>query len=302
MVPDIATFRDRTKSPIKKVVYGVLSLGWNGSSRHWHRYERAYLILAALATPLVLSVHSVVSFDFAVAQLPGWHATIFPPYFVAGAIFGGFAMVLCLAVPARELFGLKDIITKRHLDNMGKIMLATGMMVGYSYMAEAFIAAYGGNEHEQFTFLNRALGPYAWSYWTMMFCNVMLPQILWVKKIRQNILILWIVAMFANIGMWFERFVIIVTTLTRDFLPSSWHAFWPTWVDLCTLAGSFGLFMTLFLLFCRYLPTVAMAEVKTVMPQAHAHGGGHTEDERRADYRPDEHLNPDHDAPRFGNR
>jgi molybdopterin-containing oxidoreductase family membrane subunit len=300
MVPDLATFRDRSKGKIRQFIYGIFALGWNGSSRHWHRYERAYLLLAALATPLVLSVHSVVSFDFATAQLPGWHATIFPPYFVAGAIFGGFAMVLCLAIPAREFFGLKDIITKRHLDNMGKILLATGMMVGYSYLTEAFIAWYGGNPTEQFTFRNRAFGPYAWAYWTMMWCNVIAPQFLWSSKLRKNLAVLFIVAMFANIGMWFERFVIIVTTLTRDFLPSSWHSFTPTWVDLGTLAGSFGLFFTLFLLFCRFLPMVAMAEVKSVMPQAHAHGSHGLADAHRSDYRPDEHTNPDYDAPRGG--
>jgi len=299
LIPDIATFRDRAKSKFAQAAYGIFAIGWNGSSRHWHRYERAYLLLAGLATPLVLSVHSVVSFDFATAQLPGWHATIFPPYFVAGAIFGGFAMVLCLAIPARELFGLKDIITKRHLDNCGKILLATSMMVGYAYMSEFFIALYAGNSHEQFTFINRLTGPYAWSYWTMMFCNVAAPQALWSAKLRKNLLALWIVAMFANIGMWFERFVIIVTSLTRDFLPSSWHAYWPTWVDLSTLAGSFGLFFTLFLLFCRFLPMVAMAEVKTIMPQAHAHGHGEDEhDSHAADYRPDEHSNPDYEAPR----
>ena len=302
LIPDLATFRDRAKGRIKPVIYGIFSVGWNGSSRHWHRYERAYLLLAALATPLVLSVHSVVSFDFATAQLPGWHATIFPPYFVAGAIYGGFAMVLCLAIPARELFGLKDVITKRHLDNMGKILLATGMMVGYSYMTEIFMAFYSGNSFEVFTFKNRSLGPYAWAYWLMSFCNIVAPQAMWSKKCRHSMWILWTVAMFANIGMWFERFVIIVTTLTRDFLPSSWHNFIPTWVDLGTLAGSFGLFFTLFLLFCRYMPMVAMAEVKTVMPQAHAHGHGDPHDRGQADYRPDEHLNPDRDAPRFSNR
>jgi molybdopterin-containing oxidoreductase family membrane subunit len=301
LIPDIATFRDRSTSKVKQLVYGFFALGWNGSSRHWHRYERAYLLLAALATPLVLSVHSVVSFDFATAQLPGWHATIFPPYFVAGAIYGGFAVVLCLAIPARELFGLKDIITKRHLDNMGRILLATGLMVGYSYLTEIFVSFYNGNQYEVFTFKNRVLGPYAWAYWTMMSCNVFIPQLLWSGKIRNNSLLLWIIAMFANAGMWFERFVIIVTSLTRDFLPTSWHNFWPTWVDLCTLTGSFGLFMTLFLLFCRYLPTVALAEVKTVMPQAHAHGP-HGPDSHSSDYRPDEHHNPDRDAPRFSNR
>jgi Ni/Fe-hydrogenase subunit HybB-like protein len=301
MVPDLATFRDRSKTKLKAMLYGIFALGWNGSSRHWHRYERAYLILAALATPLVLSVHSVVSFDFAVSQVNGWHTTIFPPYFVAGAIYGGFAMVLCLAIPARELFGLKDIITKRHIDNMAKIMLATGMMVAYSYGMEFFVAAYSGNRHEQFTFVNRAFGPYGWAWGVMTFCNVFAPQVLWSKKMRSSIWIVWIAAMCGNVGMWFERFEIIITSLTRDYLPSSWHAFWPTWVDLCTLAGSFGLFMTLFLLFCRYLPTVAMAEVKTVMPQAHAHGG-QGPDAHRADYRPDEHHDPDRDAPRFANR
>jgi Ni/Fe-hydrogenase subunit HybB-like protein len=301
MVPDLATFRDRSTSKVKKIVYGVLALGWNGSSRHWHRYERAYLILAAIATPLVLSVHSTVSFDFAVAQLPGWHTTIFPPYFVAGAIYGGFAMVLCLVIPARELFGLKDIVTRRHIDNMAKILLVTSMMVGYSYTMEFFVAAYGSNNFERFTFHNRIMGPYCWSWCVMFFCNVVAPQICWSKKLRSNMLLLWVAAMCGNVGMWFERFEIFVTSLTRDFLPSSWHAYWPTWVDLCTLAGSFGLFMTLFCLFCRYLPMVAMAEVKTVMPQAHGHGG-HPGDARKADYRPDEHHDPDHDAPRFANR
>jgi len=300
MVPDLATFRDRAKGKVRQIAYGVVALGWNGSSRHWHRYERAYLLLAALATPLVLSVHSVVSFDFATAQLPGWHATIFPPYFVAGAIFGGFAMVLCLAIPCREFFGLKDIITKRHLDNMGKILLATGMMVGYAYLCEAFIAWYGGNPTEQFTFKNRAFGPYAWAYWTMIWCNVIAPQFLWSSKLRKNILFLFVIATFANIGMWFERFVIIVTTLTRDFLPSSWHNFIPTWVDLGTLAGSFGLFFTLFLLFCRFLPMVAMAEVKSTMPQAHSHDPDAHPDTQRSDYRPDDHHDPDYAAPRGG--
>jgi molybdopterin-containing oxidoreductase family membrane subunit len=301
MVPDLATFRDRAKTRVKQVAYGIFALGWNGSARHWHRYERAYLLLAALATPLVLSVHSVVSFDFAVSQVNGWHTTIFPPYFVAGAIYGGFAMVLCLIIPARELFGLKNIITKRHIDNAAKILLATGMMVGYAYAMEFFIAAYSGNKYEAFTFYNRALGPYCWSWCVMTFCNVVAPQIVWSKKLRSNMIVLWVAAMCGNVGMWFERFEIIVTSLTRDYLPSSWHAFWPTWVDLCTLAGSFGLFMTLFLLFCRYLPTIATAEVKTVLPAAHAHGA-HGPDSQRADYRPDEHHDPDKSAPRLANR
>ena len=303
LIPDLATLRDRATKRAHKIVYGILAMGWRGSATHWYRYETAYLLLAGLATPLVVSVHSVVSFDFAVSQIPGWHTTVFPPYFVAGAIFGGFAMVICLAVPARSLFGLKDIITMRHMDNMAKITLATSMMVGYAYMTEFFVAAYSGNPHEAFTFHNRALGPYCWNWCMMTFCNVVAPQLLWSKKVRTNMLLLWIVAMLGNAGMWFERFEIIITSLTRDFLPSSWHAFWPTWVDLCTLAGSFGLFFTLFLLFCRYLPTVAIAEIKTVMPQAHAHAHElHGEDAKRTDYRPDEQHDPDRDAPRLKNR
>jgi Ni/Fe-hydrogenase subunit HybB-like protein len=304
MVPDIATFRDRSKGKIRQIVYGIFSLGWNGSARHWHRYERAYLLLAALATPLVLSVHSVVSFDFAVSQMPGWHTTIFPPYFVAGAIYGGFAMVLCLVIPARELFGLKDIITRRHVDNMAKVMLATGLIVAYAYGTEFFVAAYSGNPHEQFTFLNRVFGPYWWGWCIMTFCNVVTPQLMWSKRLRSKMWVVWVAAMCGNVGMWFERFEIIITSLTRDFLPSSWHAFVPTWVDLCTLAGSFGLFGTMFCLFCRFLPTVAMAEVKTIMPQAHAHGHDHDlgSDVHKTDYRPDEHHDPDKDAPRFANR
>lgn len=277
MIPDFATLRDRAKDSIRYYAYGFLSLGWNGSSRHWHRFERAYLILAALATPLVLSVHSVVSFDFAVSQLPGWHTTIFPPYFVAGAVFGGFAMVLTLAIPARQFFGLKELITLRHIENMNKIMLATGMIVGYAYSVEFFIAWYSGHHFEQFVFMNRPLGPYWWAFWVMVCCNVMFPQLLWFKRCRTSLVVTFLVAMGANVGMWFERFVIVITSLHRDFLPSSWGIFIPTWVDLGMLAGSFGLFFTLFLLFCRFLPMVAMAEVKAVMPQAHAgHGkAGH---------------------------
>jgi Ni/Fe-hydrogenase subunit HybB-like protein len=288
MVPDLATFRDRAKTKWKYYIYGLLALGWTGSSRHWHRFERAYLILAALATPLVLSVHSVVSFDFAVSQLPGWHTTIFPPYFVAGAIFGGFAMVLTLAIPARQLFGLRQIITPRHLENMCKIVLVTGSMVGYAYMLEFFTAWYSGNPQEGFIFRARALGPYAWAYWTMITCNVVAPQLFWWRRARQNVWLMFAIVLAVNVGMWFERFVIIVTSLSQDFLPSSWHIFVPTWVDLLTLAGSFGLFFTLFLLFCRYLPMVAMAEVKTVMPQA-APAHEHVPRKRAFDYNPDEY-------------
>ncbi len=282
MIPDLATLRDRSKSTIRKWLYGIFSLGWTGSARHWHRYERAYLILAALSTPLVLSVHSVVSFDFATSVIPGWHTTIFPPYFVAGAIFGGFAMVVTLALPARELFGLKEIITLRHLENMCKIILVTGSMVGYAYAMEFFIAWYGGNSYEGFTFISRAKGPFAWAYWIMVSCNVLAPQLFWFRTCRQNIWIMLFVVMCVNVGMWFERFVIIVTSLSADFLPANWGGYVPSWVEVCTLLGSIGLFMTLFLLFCRFLPVIAMAEIKTVMPAAHgtAHHG--------FDYNPDE--------------
>lgn len=271
MIPDLATLRDRAQNKIRYWIYGLLSLGWRSSNRHWHRYEIAYLLLAALATPLVLSVHSVVSFDFAVSIIPGWHTTIFPPYFVAGAIFSGFAMVVTLLAPARQYFGLKDFITVRHLDNMNKIILATGSIVAYAYAIELFIAWYSGNAYERFAFLNRAIGPYMWAYWIMISCNVFVPQLFWFKKFRTSVPLMLIVCLLVNVGMWFERFVIIVTSLSRDFLPSSWGMYKPTWVEIGMLIGSFGLFMTLFLLFCRFLPMVAMAEVKGVMAeQEHA--------------------------------
>jgi len=266
MIPDLATFRDRATGFWRRLAYGTLALGWRGSNRQWHRYERAYLLLAALATPLVLSVHSVVSFDFATSVLPGWHTTIFPPYFVAGAIFSGFAMVVTLMVPAREFFGLKDLVTPRHLENMNKVILATSWMVGYAYGIEFFAAWYSGSPYEQFALFNRALGPYWWAYWLMVICNVIVPQAFWFKRVRTTPWMMMIVAILVNVGMWFERFVIIVISLSRDYLPSSWGYYKPTWVDLCMLAGSFGLFFTLFLLFCRYLPMVAMAEVKMVLP------------------------------------
>jgi molybdopterin-containing oxidoreductase family membrane subunit len=276
MVPDLATFRDRAKTKLRAALYGIFALGWRGSNRHWVNFEKAYLLLAAFSTPLVLSVHSVVSFDFATAQLPGWHTTIFPPYFVAGAIFGGFAMVVTMAIPARELFGLKNLITLHHLENCCKVILVTGTMVGYGYSMEFFMAWYSGSHAELFTFLNRATGPYAWAYYTMLFCNVISPQFFWFKKVRTNLWGMLFVVMCVNAGMWFERFVIIVTSLTRDFLPSSWGSYHPSWVDVCTLAGSIGLFMFLFLLFMRYLPMISMVEVKAVTPAAHPHkGGGH---------------------------
>ena len=273
LVPDLATVRDRAKTRLRRFWYGLFALGWNGSNRQWHRYERAYLLLAALATPLVLSVHSVVSFDFAVSNLPGWHTTIFPPYFVAGAVFSGFAMVGTCLVPARKWFGLQHIITLHHLENMNKIILATGSMVGFAYATEFFIAWYGGNPNESFAFVNRAFGPYAWAYWIMVTCNVVTPQLFWFKKVRTNIPAMWIMYAFVNVGMWFERFVITVTSLSRDFLPSSWAYYQPTLVDILTFVGSFGLFFTLVLLFIRFLPMIAMAEVKTVMPIADAHSG-----------------------------
>lgn len=271
LVPDLATLRDRAKNQVGKLLYGLFSLGWRGSMRHWVHYERAYLLLAALSTPLVLSVHSVVSFDFATAQLPGWHTTIFPPYFVAGAIFSGFAMVQTLMLPARLWLGLKDIVTIKHIENMNKIILVTGTMVGYAYGVEFFIAWYSGNEYESFTFINRAFGPYAWAYWTMVTCNVLTPQLFWFKKIRTSITMSFILSIFVNIGMWFERFVIIVTSLNRDFLPSSWHYFTPRIWEPVFFIGSFGLFFTLFLLFVRYLPVIAMAEVKGVLPHGDEH-------------------------------
>jgi molybdopterin-containing oxidoreductase family membrane subunit len=271
LIPDFATIRDRAESKTRRIVYGILAMGWRGSSRHWHRYERAYLILAALSTPLVLSVHSVVSFDFATAQLPGWHTTIFPPYFVAGAIFSGFAMVAMLLIPAREFFGLKSIIEVRHLELMMKIILATGTMVGYAYAMEFFIAWYSASSYEQFTFINRAFGPYAWAYWAMVSCNVIFPQLFWFKKVRNNLGAMMVICVLVNVGMWFERFVIIATSLARDFLPAAWGYFVPTIFDFTTFLGTFGLFFTLFLLFCRYLPIVATAEVKAIHPAAHGH-------------------------------
>jgi molybdopterin-containing oxidoreductase family membrane subunit len=273
MVPDLATLRDRSKTRIQQAIYGFLALGWRNSHRHWHRYEKAYLLLAGLATPLVLSVHSVVSFDFATSQIPGWHTAIFPPYFVAGAVFSGFAMVGTILIPARKWFGLEQIITKHHLENMNKIILATGSMVGFAYATEFFMAWYSGNPNESFAFINRAFGPYAWAYWTMVTCNVITPQLFWFKKLRTNLAVMWVMYIFVNIGMWFERFVIIVSSLSRDFLPSSWAYFRPTPVDMLTFLGSFGLFFTLVLLFIRFLPMIAMAEVKTVMPIADAHSG-----------------------------
>lgn len=272
MIPDLAVLRDRAVKVWRKYFYGILAMGWRGSNRHWSNYEMAYLMLAGLSTPLVLSVHTIVSFDFAASLLPGWHTTIFPPYFVAGAIFSGFGMVLTLMLPLRAIFGLHDLITQYHIDCMCKIILATGSMVGYAYSMEFFIAWYGANPYEGFAFINRAFGPYAWAYWIMIACNVISPQLFWFKFIRHNTALVWIICIFVNVGMWFERFVIIVTSLANDFLPSSWNYYSPTFVDIATFFGTFGLFSVLFLLFIRFLPLMPMAEIKAVMPQADVHG------------------------------
>lgn len=276
LIPDLAIARDRAKQPLRKFVYGLLSLGWQGSNRAWRHYEKAYLLFAGLSTPLVLSVHSIVSFDFAVSVVPGWHTTIFPPYFVAGAIFSGFAMVSTLIILMRRFFHLEHLITKNHLELMNKIIIATSLMVGYSYATELFMAWYGGVAVERYVFMNRALGPYAWAYWTMVTCNVLVPQLLWIRPIRRNPLLMYPIVLLVNVGMWFERFVIVVTSLHRDYLPSSWDYFSPTWIDIGLFTGSVGLFLTLMLLFCRFLPTIATAELKAVAPNAQpARGGSH---------------------------
>jgi molybdopterin-containing oxidoreductase family membrane subunit len=286
LIPDLATIRDRARGALAKTLYGIFSLGWRGSTRHWQHYEVAYLILAGVSTPLVLSVHSIVSFDFATSILPGWHTTIFPPYFVAGAVFSGFAMVMNLMLIARYVLGLQAYITPVHLDNMNKIMLVTGNIVGFAYLTEFFIAWYSGNPYEGFTFFNRAFGPYAWAYWTMMTCNVISPQLFWFKAIRRNIPAMFIISIIINIGMWFERFVIIATSLHRDFLTSSWGYFRPTLVDILTFTGTLGLFLTMFLLFCRFVPVIAVAEVKAVL--AHQKHREHGEHSQHAVYTPHE--------------
>jgi len=268
LIPDLATLRDKAKSMPVKVVYGMLSLGWRGSARHWQRYEHVYLLLAGLSTPLVLSVHTVVSFDFAIGIIPGWHATIFPPYFVAGAIYAGFAMVLTLAIPIRKMYGLEDFITLRHLENMGKVTLVTGMIVGYGYISEAFFGFYSANKYEGFMILNRMFGPYWYMYWTLVLCNIITPQLLWFRRIRTTPITLFAVAMVVNVGMWLERFVIVVTSLHRDFLPSSWGMYYPTIWDWMTFIGTIGMFVTLFFLFIRFLPMISIFEMRTMAPEA----------------------------------
>ena len=287
LIPDFATLRDRARNSIRRLVYGFLALGWRGSNRHWQNYERAYLILAALSTPLVLSVHSVVSFDFATSLMPGWHTTIFPPYFVAGAVFSGFAMVMTLMLITRAVYGMRSLVTMKHLELMNKIILVTGSLVGYAYAMEFFIAWYGGNEYERFVFVNNRLtGPYAWAYWIMISCNVLSPQVFWFKRFRTSIPVMFVVSILVNIGMWFERFVIIVTSLFRDFLPSSWGYFRPTLIDIFTYAGTLGLFFTAFLLFIRWVPMIAIAEVKGVMPEADPHFGHDEEHEHEESHEP----------------
>jgi Ni/Fe-hydrogenase subunit HybB-like protein len=277
LIPDLATLRDRAKSRLPQIIYGILALGWRGGNRQWRHYEMAYLLLAGLSTPLVLSVHSIVSFDFATSIMPGWHTTIFPPYFVAGAIFGGFAMVLTILLPASRLFPqINDMITRNHVDKMAKIILLTGSIVGYAYLMELFVAWYGANKFESFTFFTARAnfdgkGWYQWSYWIMMFCNVISPQIFWFKKMRTNYIVVFIVCQFVNVGMWFERFTIIVTSLAQDFLPSSWGRYSPSTTEILTFVGTFGIFLTLFLLFMRFLPMIAISEVKGVTPEADPH-------------------------------
>jgi molybdopterin-containing oxidoreductase family membrane subunit len=265
LIPDLATLRDRSTSRLGRIVYGILAMGWRGSALHWHRYEVAYLLLAGLATPLVVSVHTVVSFDFAVGIVPGWHSTIFPPYFVAGAIYAGFAMVLTLTIPLRALYGLKDFITTKHLENMAKVMLATGLMVAYGYIMELFMAYYSGEHTEKFVAENRMIGPYAPSYWALIACNVLAPQILWFKRARQSPIILFCMSLVVSVGMWLERFVIVVTSLHRDFLPSSWGNYQGTFWDWAMYLGSIGLFLTLVFLFIRFLPMISIFEMRTLV-------------------------------------
>ncbi|HTW49469.1 MAG TPA: NrfD/PsrC family molybdoenzyme membrane anchor subunit [Acidobacteriaceae bacterium] len=268
MIPDLGTLRDRAQSKFAQFFYGLLSVGWRGSVRHWVRYETASLLLAGLATPLVLSVHSVISLDFAVALLPGWHTTIFPPYFVAGAIYSGFAMVLTLAIPIRTFYHLEDLITIRHIDNCGKVMLATGMVVAYGYSTEVFMAWYSASHWEYFMMWNRMFGPMGWSYWVLITCNIALPQLMWLRKFRSNVGLMFLMSLIVNTGMWFERFVIVVTSLTRDYLPSSWGTYRATKWDYATFAGTLGLFTFLFFLFVRFLPMIPMSELRLMLPQA----------------------------------
>jgi len=268
LIPDLATLRDRSPSLVGRKIYGILAMGWRGSARHWQRYETAYLLLAGLSTPLVVSVHTIVSFDFAVSVIPGWHATIFPPYFVAGAIFSGFAMVVTLSIPIRKFYDLEDFITAKHLDNMARVMLATGLIVAYGYTMEAFMAWYSGNVYERYMMWARMFGHFAPAYWALVLCNILIPQLMWFKRVRSNLPALWVISIVVNVGMWLERYVIVVTSLSRDFLPSSWFKFVPTFWDWSTFVGTLGLFFTLLFLFIRVLPMISIFEMRALVPEA----------------------------------
>jgi molybdopterin-containing oxidoreductase family membrane subunit len=275
LIPDLGTMRDRAKTMFGKKMYGFFSLGWRGSARHWHVYEMASLLLAGLSTPLVVSVHSVVSFDFAAGIVPGWHTTVFPPYFVAGAVFAGFAMVLTLGIPIRRIYGLEDYITDKHLDNMAKVMLTTGLVVVYGYLLEIFFAFYSANEFEEAMIHNRFSGPYKWYYWSLILCNFLVPQLLWIHSMRRNITCLFGVSMFINVGMWLERFVIIPMSLHRDFIPGSWGYYQPTLFDWGAFIGSLGFFTFMMFLFIRGLPMISIFEIKTLIKPPAAEGGAH---------------------------
>ncbi|MGA8409908.1 MAG: NrfD/PsrC family molybdoenzyme membrane anchor subunit [Candidatus Acidiferrales bacterium] len=267
LIPDLATLRDRAKNRPAQIIYGMLAMGWRGSAVHWSRYETAAILLAGLATPLVVSVHTVVSFDFSVAQLAGWHTTIFPPYFVAGAIYSGFAMVMTLAIPIRKFYHLEDFITMRHLGNMAKVMLATGLIVAYGYMMETFMAFYSGNQFDRYAIINRMTGPYWFFYWLLIACNIVIPQCMWSRKVRNNVGILFVISLVVNVGMWLERFVIVVISLHRDYLPSSWGMYYPTRWDWAAFVGTIGLFLTLLFLFIRFLPVISIYEMRSLVEE-----------------------------------
>jgi len=276
LLPDLAAMRDRAKNKAVQFIYGALSFGWNGSARHWHRYEIASLLLAGLSTPLVLSVHSIVSLDFAVSVIPGWHTTIFPPYFVAGAIYAGFAMVLTIMIPVRKIYGMGDFLTERHLNTMSKVMLVSGLIVAYGYLMEVFFGWYSGNPYEKGMLNNRFVGPYNWSYWALILCNIAVPQLLWSYKIRTNPILLWIICQFISVGMWLERFVIVVVSLHRDFMPSNWDGYFGTRWDWAVYIGTIGFFLTLVFIFIRVLPMISIFEMRELVHKEHEkkHGGG----------------------------
>jgi molybdopterin-containing oxidoreductase family membrane subunit len=272
LIPDLATLRDRARNRFTQIVYGMLALGWRGSAAHWHRYQTAYLLMAGLATPLVISVHSIVGMDFAASVVPGWHSTIFPPYFVAGAIFSGFAMVMTLTIPLRAVYGLNDFLTMKHLDNMAKVILATGSILAYGYACEVFYSYYSGNTYERYVTVNRALGPYGWSYWALIACNIIVPQVLWFRFARRSVGLLFVVSIIINVGMWLERFVIVVVSLHRDYLPSAWRMYYPTKWDFIHYFGSLGLFFTLLFLFLRVLPMISIFELRELVHETEGEG------------------------------